>query len=336
VLDEELRKPVAVSRDLAELQQAHAGKARAMHPAAPDKQTGTQVEALVDWTCGPLAEQVQQRAGRMQVKGFPALIDCGDHVQRRVLDSLPAAREAHCQGLRRLLMLREAKSARNLKKNIRNLQQMRLHYAKVPERDIEGKPATDLLDDIVGLAFERAFLDEPWTVRDADTFNRLREQGRPRLGPTMLEVSELAAGILAVAHDVRARLARTKQSNWQSSVTDMREQLDRLVYRGFLLATDWAHLQQLPRYLKAMGMRLDKLPVATARDGQLLEEMAPLAAEWSQRQSVAAARGLVDPRLEEIRWLLEELRVSLFAQSLKTTVPVSVKRIRKRWEALGL
>jgi ATP-dependent helicase HrpA len=238
--------------------------------------------------------------------------------------------------VRRLLMLREAKSVRNLKKNIRNLQQMRLHYAKVALPPGTETAAADLLDDIVGLAFERAYLDDAWEVRDADAFRQVRELGRPRLGPAMIEVSELAAGILSQAHDLRARLAHTRQANWQASVADMGEQLDRLVYRGFLLATDWTHLQQLPRYLKGIAMRLEKLAVAAARDRQLMDEMAPLAGEWLQRHEAAAARGVVDARLDEIRWLLEELRVSLFAQSLKTAVPVSVKRIRKRWESLGL
>ncbi|MGB5669638.1 MAG: DUF3418 domain-containing protein, partial [Sedimenticolaceae bacterium] len=135
---------------------------------------------------------------------------------------------------------------------------------------------------------------------------------------------------------VRSLLAATGQANWRDSVEDMRGQLDRLVYRGFLQQTDPAQLMHFSRYLKALLLRLEKLPTAAARDQQLMQEMAGLQNDWLNRQHQAAAQGTFDPRLEEIRWMLEELRVSLFAQGLKTPHPVSVKRVRRRWEDLGL
>ncbi len=336
VLDEELRRPVAVSRDLATLQREHAGTARILSTEGRARKGGATVEALVDWTCGPLAEQVQQRAGRMQVRAYPALVDCADHVESRVLDSLPAAQRAHRAGVRRLLMLREAKAARALKKNIRDLQQMRLRYANVAANPIDPDASADLLDDMLALAFERACLDAAWSGRNREAFERCRAQGRPRLGPALLELGELVAAILGAAHEVRAGLASSTQANWGGSVEDMRAQLDRLVYRGFLHEIDWPHLTELPRYLKALALRLEKLRSAAARDRQRMQEMAEIHEQWLQRHAAAQQKGVFDPRLDEIRWLLEELRVSLFAQTLKTVVPVSVKRIRKRWEALGL
>jgi ATP-dependent helicase HrpA len=173
-------------------------------------------------------------------------------------------------------------------------------------------------------------------VRDQAAFERCRERGGPRLGPALLEISELVAGILASAHQVRTQLAMTTQANWRDSVADMQAQLDRLVYRGFLQRTDPAQLAQVPRYLKALALRLEKLPGAAVRDQQRMQEMAGLQADWLARQRQADSQGLFDPRLEEIRWLLEELRVSLFAQELKTAQPVSVKRIANRWQELGL
>jgi len=334
LLDQDGRTELAVSRDLAALQQEFAGRARAMPAAAAIVDSD---ERLLDWSCGPLPEAVTQQAGRMQVKGYPALVDGGDHVRVQVLDSLPAAQHAHRAGLRRLLMLGDARATRNLSKNIRGLQPMRLHYAKVaanpdPAAEVPG----DLLDELLALAFDRAFLDAPWQVRDREAFEACRERGRPRLGPVLLEITELAATVLAEAHRIRARLATTTQPAWRTAVEDMQGQLDRLVYRGFLLQTDPQRLDQLPRYLKALALRLDKLATAAARDTQRMQEMAGLRHDWLVRQQEAQRRGVFDPRLEEIRWLLEELRVSLFAQELKTAQPVSVKRIRKRWEALGL
>jgi ATP-dependent helicase HrpA len=95
-------------------------------------------------------------------------------------------------------------------------------------------------------------------------------------------------------------------------------------------------LQQFPRYLKALALRIDKLKTAALRDRQQMQEMSGLQKDWLDREQQARDRGVFDPRLEELRWMLEELRISLFAQGLKTAHPVSVKRIRKRWEALGL
>jgi len=336
VLDEQGRTELAVSRDLARLQQEYAGRARAM-PAAMQGPVCAADEPLLDWRCGPLPAEVTQRIGRMQVKGYPALVDFGDHVRVQVLDSLPAARRAHHAGVRRLLMLREAKTARGLKKNIRGLQEMRLHYAKVAANpDPSAEVPDDLLDEIMAVGFDRAFLDDPWAVRDQAAFEHCREQGRPRLGPALVEITQLVGLILTEAYRLRTRLASTGQPNWRASVEDMQRQLDRLVFRGFLQQTDPARLEQFPRYLKAMVLRLEKLGGAAARDRQRMQEMAGLQQDWLGRRREASAQGLFDPRLDEIGWLLEELRVSLFAQEIGTAQPVSVKRIRRRWEELGL
>jgi ATP-dependent helicase HrpA len=337
LLDEAGRSQLAVSRDLASLQKEFAGKARALPSPAAGGAGGD--ERLVDWTCEALPLEVTQQVGRLQVKGYPALVDGGDHVSLRVLDSLQAAQRAHRSGVRRLLLLREARTARNLKKNIAGLQQMRLQYAKAaanPDADTDTAETVELVDELLSLAFDRAFLGHAWAVRDRAGFEACRAQGRPRLGPALKDISTLAGDILDAAHRVRSSLAATTQANWQGSVVDMQQQLDRLVFRGFLQHTDATRLAQFPRYLKAIALRLEKLPSAALRDQQRMQEMAGLQQDWLRRQRQATEQGRFDPRLDEIRWLLEELRVSLFAQGLKTAHPVSVKRISKRWEALGL
>jgi ATP-dependent helicase HrpA len=334
LMDEAGRRELAVSRDLVALQKEFAGKARALHGQGLGRQQASD-DRLIAWTCGVLPAEVTQRSGAMRIKGYPALVDAGDHASVRILDSLQAAQRAHRAGLRRLLMSCEAQSVRRLKKDLRGLQAMQLHYAKVPEPPVPGE-AADLIDELLALAFDQAFLDDPWSVRDQAAFDRCREHGRPRLGPALRAIGEQAGEILSAAHHLRAALSATTQSNWQVSVQDMQAQLDRLVYRGFLCQTGPQQLSQLPRYLEAIRRRIDKLPAAAMRDRQRLQEMAQLQADWLGRQRQADERGVFDPRLDEIRWLLEELRVSLFAQELKTRQAVSVKRIRKRWQALGL
>jgi ATP-dependent helicase HrpA len=150
------------------------------------------------------------------------------------------------------------------------------------------------------------------------------------------EVARLATEILAAYHSLRRRLAGITQINWQPTVQDLRAQLDALVFRGFLQQIPYRQLKHYPRYLKAAEQRLDKLVHAAARDRDQMDLMADLLARWHERNAAAREAGRDDPRLEEIRWLLEELRVSLFAQSLGTLCPVSVKRIQARWLELGL
>jgi ATP-dependent helicase HrpA len=339
LLDESGQQEIAASRDLAALQRDFGARARAA-PGRESPVADGAASPMTDWEGGALPAETTRRVGRLQVRVFPALVDCGDHVERRVLDSLAGAREAHRAGLRRLLLLRESAALRNLKRNIRGLQAMRLHYAKAPPDPVDpldpGRPQVELLDQLVALAVDRAFLDDPWAVRDHDAFERCRAAGRPRLGPALLEVSERVGTVLELAHGLRSRLAATRQASWRAAVADMQGQLDRLVFQGFVERVDWSHLGEYPRYLKALALRLDKLPGVAARDAQRMAEMAALQEDWLRRWREAGARGQADPRLEEIRWLLEELRVSLFAQELGTALPVSVKRVRRRWEDLGL
>jgi ATP-dependent helicase HrpA len=120
------------------------------------------------------------------------------------------------------------------------------------------------------------------------------------------------------------------------SLLDMREPMDSLVFRGFLHQVPYKHLKDYPRFLKCLEVRAEKLAHAAGKDRQWMREMAPLQKKWRERSAAAREPGRPDPRLEEIRWMLEDLRVSLFAQQLGTAYPGSVKRIEPRWRELGL
>ena len=119
-----------------------------------------------------------------------------------------------------------------------------------------------------------------------------------------------------------------------AAVQDVEKQLGRLIGKRFIAETPFERLQHFPRYLKAVAMRLDKLRANPARDTQLMAEYAPLWTNYERRAIVLAKQGVVNPQVEQFRWLLEELRVQLFAQELRTPAPVSVKRLQKMWEAI--
>ena len=151
-----------------------------------------------------------------------------------------------------------------------------------------------------------------------------------------LEILPVVRDLMNRYHALRKRLRVATQINWFSSVNDVNGQLDRLVHEGFIQHTGWDHLTQLSRYVRAIDLRLDKLGTALLRDRQRMDEMSELYRAWQQRDEHLRETGRRDERIDEMRWMFEELRVSLFAQELGTAYPVSVKRVTKRWQELGL
>ena len=185
-------------------------------------------------------------------------------------------------------------------------------------------------DTGVEVALDPAFLLEPLPAQPAD-FQRRLEEGRGRLTLIANEVARLAGTILV---DYAAAARKIKDTRIQPEATaDAAQQLQRLVPKRFLAATPWTRLQHLPRYLNAIVLRLDKLRADPARDAARLAELKPQ--EQRYWRLVAERKGAVDERMQDFRWLLEELRVSFFAQELRTPQPVSVKRLDKLWGQLN-
>jgi ATP-dependent helicase HrpA len=225
---------------------------------------------------------------------------------------------------------------RYLRKNLPELNHLRLQYAKAPGFAGAETSAPDIADELVAVILDLTFLEGQSPVRDRSTFEARLADCRGALMGTAAETCKLVAEILDHYQTLRQRLAVITQRAWQPSVEDVRRQWDALVFRGFLESIPYAQLRNYPRYLKAALVRLEKLQFSAVQDQRLMGEMGPLLTRWRERMDAARQAGRQDPRLEEIRWRLEELRVSLFAQQIGTPLPVSVKRIEKRWRELGL
>ena len=328
---------LGAGRELQPLRARYAGATATVATAALPR-TGLEREGLTDWECDDIPETVDTEGGGIRLRGFPALVDCGDTVALRVLDAEPTARAAHPAGLRRLIMLRLGRDVRYLRRNLPGLARMRLQYAKAADRP--GAPQVaerhDIEDELVGLIVDLTFLDGRPEIRSRAAFEARIASCKGELMNRADQACRLVGEILTLYQGARKALDAITQVNWLPSLRDMRGQLDGLVFRGFLLHTPWDRLQQLPRYLRALQQRIDKLPLAAARDQQWLRELQPLLDEWRERVRATRERGVDDPRLDEIRWMLEELRVSLFAQELGTAYPVSAKRVGRRWRELGL
>ncbi len=275
------------------------------------------------WTFGELPELMQIERGSQTLVGFPALVDCASHVEIEVFDEPGVAAAKHRAGLRRLVALQIRDALRYLEKNIPDLQKMAVAF-------IPLGTAEELRDQIIDVALDRAFLAEPLPA-DGASFQRRLDEGRGRLTLIANEIGRAAAGVLA-EHALALRKLRDARPP-KEVVDDVQAQLSRLCPKCFVAATPWEQLAHLPRYLKAIALRLDKLRADPTRDAQRLAELRPI--EQRYLRLLAERRGAPDPRLEEFRWLLEELRVSLFAQELRTPQPVSVKRLDKAWQQLA-
>jgi ATP-dependent helicase HrpA len=275
------------------------------------------------WTFGELPELMEIQRGSQSLIGFPALIDKGAHVEIEVFDEPAVAAAKHRAGLRKLVALQIKEPLKYLEKNIPDLQKMAVAYMPLGTQE-------ELRDQIIDIALDRAFLQEPLPTNEFQFKARL-EEGRGRLNLIAQEVARLAALVLV---EYAAAVRKLKDAKPPKDVADdVQAQLQRLMPKRFIGAVGYAQLQHFPRYLKAIVQRLDKQRADPARDASRLAELRPLEQRYLRRLS--DLKGVVDARMDEYRWLLEELRVSFFAQELRTPQPVSAKRLDKAWSQLS-
>ena len=291
--------------------------------AKSGQKTAIAQQRYTSWTFGDLPELMEINKGGQSLIGFPALVDLNDAVQIEVFDEVEVASQKHREGLRRLFALQIKDALKYLEKNIPDLQKMAVSYMPLGTAD-------ELRQQIIEVALDRAFLMDPLPA-DELSFKKRIDEGRGRLTLIANEVARLAGVILIEFAAATRKIKDTK--NAPEATADCAQQLQRLVPKRFLAQTPWTQLQHYARYLKAIVLRLDKWRSDPARDGAKLLELKPQ--EQRYWRLVAERKGAVDDRMLEFRWLLEELRVSFFAQELRTPQPVSVKRLDKAWTQLN-
>ncbi len=300
--------------------------------SAIEKIAARQSESFTTWSFGELPELMEISKGKQTLIGFPALIDMGHAVTIEVFDEPDMAATKHRAGLRRLFSLQIKDALKYLEKNLPDLQKMATSYMMVGRAadNSGGGTLEELRDQIIEVALDRAFLLDPLPTNEAE-FKKRVDEGRGRLTLIASEIARLAAGILTEFVAAQRKIKDT--NNATEAVADTAAQLQRLVPKRFLAVTPYGQLQHFARYLKAITARLDKYRADPARDAARMAELRP----QDQRywRLVAERKGATDARMQEFRWLLEELRVSFFAQELRTPQPVSVKRMEKAWQQLN-
>ena len=291
-------------------------------------ETPSEYTQLTDWTFGELPELMEVRVGPKSAGqttlGYPGLSDEGETVSLKVYDSAEEATKAHRAGLMRLFMLQLREQVKYLDKNVPGLSQMGMQFMALGS-------AEDLKRQIIDITFARACLTEPLPTTP-EAFKARCVESKARLGLIMQEICRLVATVLSEWQAVSKKLPAFKVHT--AALQDIEAQVKRMMGKRFVAETPFERLQHYPRYFKGIQVRLDKLKADPTRDARSMAEYAPLWTNYERRLTQLAKLGSIDPQIEQFRWLLEELRISLFAQELRTPVPVSVKRLQKQWEGI--
>ncbi len=284
---------------------------------------------ITDWSFGELPEIMEIRRKGQSLIGHPALADMGTHCELQVFDEPEEAKRIHRAGLRRLFLLQLKEQVKFLEKNLSSLQRVQMRGAVIAPVADAFESFEALRSDLVSATVEAVSMAEPWPTNE-ESFKARSSEAKGRVN---LVGRELARSLEVVVEELALtpkRLAALKA--YPEVLSDVRDQLKGLFPKGFLLSTPEPQLRHYARYVRAINVRLDKLRNAPERDATQMAAITKLAVPYARE--IANRKGIIDEKLANFRWLLEELRVSLFAQELRTPMPVSVKRLTKIWEAM--
>ena len=276
------------------------------------------------WDFGELPETLEIKKGNKLLFGYPALVDRGESCDLEVFDDLQEAQKIHHQGLRKLFAIANKDTLKSLQKQLPGIRELGLLFINIGSVD-------DLIEQILNLAIERAFMSETLPT-NANQFNERLQSGKPRLALIAQEIAKHALNALQANIDVQKKMAQAKASS-ANAHADIQSQLQGLIFPKFVSDIPYAQLVHLPRYLKAIQMRIDKLRSNPSRDAQCQKDWESVARPWQkllQGSKGSASYVMAEHQgLQDFRWQLEELRVALFAQELKTPSPMSLKRLEK-------
>ncbi len=284
---------------------------------------------LKQWDFGDLPQTLSFERDGLKVTGYPALEDADDSISVKLFDTEREAEQNHRKGVCRLMRFELKEQMKQLEKSLPNFNQYALTLRNVMSSD-------DLREDMIRAIADRAFIGEDELPRTNADFMKLKQRARTRL-PAVTDAVARQAQTIATEY----QLLIQKQSQMAATVNrlkrDLEQQVSLLVYKGCFSRTPWEQLQHVPRYLKALRLRIEKQPANPDRDGKNAASVGLIWQKWQDKINALNAAHLDTPQsLQDFRWLIEELRVSLFAQELKTPFPVSIKRLEKIWADMRL
>ena len=314
---DEHNKLLARGLNLAKLKAQLQGKVTDTLSKVADK--GIEKADLTEWSFGELPSSYVKKQGQYEIKAFPALVDKKDSAAVELFDNEHKAQQAHQQGLRRLVLLNVPSPIKYLQQNLPNKSKLGLYFNPF------GK-VNDLINDCIAAAVD-SLLTKYGNIRTADAFEKAKEQIRGELGDTVVEIATQVEQVLSIAHGLNKRMKGRVDLTMITAHGDIKSQLQSLVFKGFVSQHGAAKMTDLIRYLKAIERRLEKLPVDPNRDRLCVLELEKVAEQY-QKLANKIPKGMPIPEeISAIFWMQQELRVSLFAQTLGTPYPVSAKRV---------
>jgi ATP-dependent helicase HrpA len=324
VLDDQ-RRTLATGKDLAELKAKVAPQARASlaWAASEFERTGS-----TTWDLGTLPRTVEVQQGGNVVTAYPALVDEGETVGVRVVPTEAEALRLSRRGARRLLILVAGSPARQVVKSLSPRSRLALQFN--PDGEIP-----DLVADCVDAAADELIDAAGGPPRDEAAFTALVGTAKAELHRLTVDAVQKVEAVLTQAREVAVAIgAAPARRVPEDAVADLRRQMTGLLHRGFVAATGRRRLPDVVRYLKAMAYRLEKLPANAARDELWSRQVAAVTAEYEQLRAQVPPTGAPDDPVTRIRWMIEELRVGLFAQGIGTPRPISEQRVYKAIDQL--
>jgi len=282
-------------------------------------------DGLTTWDFDRLPERVELCREGLTVCGYPMLIDRGSSVSLRLAPTARQARHYHRGGLRRLFVLAAQRPLRQQVAWLPDLDRLRVYAASIPQFDLQNS--------LVELLADRAFFDHDTFPATREEFARRVEEARQRIGMAVQEVVELVGPLLESYHHARLALEKATRPIWAYAAEDIRQQMAELLRPDFLTATPWDWLRHYPRYFRGISYRLERLAAGSLqRDRRHTEEIQQLWSQYLERANASRGRGLHDLQLDRYRWMLEEYRISCFAQPLGTALTISRKRLDRQWQ----
>ena len=311
---------LAGGRKLHELQQ-QLGQAAAV--TFRDNTQEFERDNVTTWDIGTLPESIKFARGKQQLTGYLGLQKEKDgRIALRLFDTIEAAEQAHRQGVIELMKLQLKEQVKDLNKGIQGFTQAAMLLKHIN--------ADTLRDDLTQAVCDRAFIGEDELPRNEKAFKEQIKRARSRLPAVKEALSRYLQETAAAYVELNGKLGKHPLTHL------MRQRLQTLLAPGFATRTPWAQWPRLPIYLKAMTLRLEKYSSNPARDAAREADIQELEQMWQEKTDGLVKQGQpVSDDLATFRWMIEELRVSLFAQELKTPYPVSVKRLMKEWEGMS-
>jgi len=319
-------RPLAMDRDLVRLQRELG--AQAQKDLAQVQQSQWIRDGITSWDFPDPPAKIEINRHGLTMTAYPAIVDQGNSVSLRLLESAESARQATRKGVRRLLAIQLREEMKYLGRSLPGFDELAVYYSPL------GNGET-LKRDLLAAIVERALFPDDGEVRTREQFIARAEGAWKRLSAASHEVVDLVAATLKEYHEVAKLLAGAVAPGWREGFSDVEQQLEYLLPRDFITRTPFDWLKQLPRFVKAIHIRLKKLiDAGVIRDSAAMTQVKPWWEKYLKLSADYDARNVKSAELDQYRWMVEELRVSLFVQELKTSIPISAKRLERQLESI--